>query len=94
MADSLMRDFDVNAAAPGNLSAVYFYVYAAMQIPAGVLLDLHWTGELAASVRIYSPAAYDTAMLAMLIRVGIALALSFAIRESHPGRYPGGSMPL
>ena len=39
MVDSLMRVFEVSAAALGNLSAVYFYAYAAMQIPAGILFD-------------------------------------------------------
>ena len=34
-----MRDFAVGAAVLGNLSAAYFYGYAGMQIPVGVLLD-------------------------------------------------------
>ncbi len=37
----LMRDFQINAAALGNLSAFYFYSYVAMQIPTGILAD-HW----------------------------------------------------
>jgi MFS family permease len=36
---ALMRDFGVSAAAVGALSGFYFYVYAPMQIPVGVLLD-------------------------------------------------------
>lgn len=39
MVGDLMRDFDVGAAALGNLSAFYFYIYAAIQIPVGLLLD-------------------------------------------------------
>jgi len=35
----LMREFDINAAALGNLSAFYFYSYVAMQIPTGILAD-------------------------------------------------------
>jgi len=35
----LMRDFAINAALLGNLSALYFYSYAAMQFPTGVLAD-------------------------------------------------------
>jgi MFS family permease len=35
----LMRDFQISAAALGNLSAFYFYSYAAMQIPTGILAD-------------------------------------------------------
>ncbi len=39
MTDELMRDFEINAAALGNLSAFYFYSYVAMQIPTGILSD-------------------------------------------------------
>ncbi len=34
-----MRDFAVGGAVLGNLSALYFYGYAGMQIPVGLLLD-------------------------------------------------------
>lgn len=39
MVSDLMRDFAVGAAVLGNLSAIYFYVYAGLQIPIGVMLD-------------------------------------------------------
>jgi MFS family permease len=39
LAADLMRDFDLTAAALGNLSAFYYYAYAAMQIPTGFLVD-------------------------------------------------------
>jgi MFS family permease len=39
MIDELMRDFAVGAAAIGHVSAFYFYGYAGMQIPVGVLMD-------------------------------------------------------
>jgi MFS family permease len=39
MVEELMRDFAVGAAVLGNLSAAYFYGYAGMQIPVGLLLD-------------------------------------------------------
>jgi MFS family permease len=39
MVEDLMRDFTVGAAVLGHLSAAYFYGYAGMQIPVGVLLD-------------------------------------------------------
>lgn len=35
----LMKDFSVDAAAIGGLSAFYFYIYAPMQLPAGMLAD-------------------------------------------------------
>ncbi len=34
-----MRDFHISGALMGNLSATYFYAYAAMQIPSGLLVD-------------------------------------------------------
>ena len=39
MTADLMREFDITAAALGNLTAFYFYAYAAMQLPAGAMLD-------------------------------------------------------
>jgi MFS family permease len=39
MTQELMRDFDISAAALGNLSGFYFYSYWLMQIPTGVLAD-------------------------------------------------------
>ncbi|MEM7292798.1 MAG: MFS transporter [Pseudomonadota bacterium] len=39
MTHELMRDFSVGAAALGSLSAFYFYAYAGIQLPVGVLTD-------------------------------------------------------
>ncbi|BDD87924.1 MFS transporter [Desulfofustis limnaeus] len=39
MVEELMRDFQLGGAFLGNLSAAYFYSYAAMQIPSGLLVD-------------------------------------------------------
>jgi sugar phosphate permease len=39
MTRELMQDFDISAAALGNLSGFYFYSYWLMQIPTGVLAD-------------------------------------------------------
>jgi len=40
VADSLMREFSIARAADiGGLASVYFYIYAAMQLPAGILAD-------------------------------------------------------
>lgn len=42
VADSLMRDFAIERAAElGALASIYFYTYAAMQVPAGVLADFY-----------------------------------------------------
>ncbi|WP_119165106.1 MFS transporter [Algihabitans albus] len=39
MIDPLMRDFMVGGAILGNLSAFYFYAYASLQIPVGLMID-------------------------------------------------------
>ena len=39
MTVELMRDFNISAAALGNLSGFYFYSYVAMQIPTGIMAD-------------------------------------------------------
>jgi sugar phosphate permease len=39
VADNLMAEFGMGGAALGNLSAIYFYIYMVMQIPAGILAD-------------------------------------------------------
>lgn len=39
LAGDLMRDFGLTAAGLGNLAAFYFYAYAAIQIPTGVMVD-------------------------------------------------------
>ncbi len=39
MVDDLMRSFHVSAETLGSLSAMYYYAYAIMQIPVGILLD-------------------------------------------------------
>lgn len=39
MSVELTRDFRVGGAMLGNLSALYFYSYALMQLPTGVLAD-------------------------------------------------------
>lgn len=39
MTDELMRDFAVGGAGVGLLSGMYFYTYAAIQLPVGLLID-------------------------------------------------------
>lgn len=39
LVDELMRDFGVTAGIVGTLSALYFYAYAGLQIPVGLLVD-------------------------------------------------------
>ncbi len=39
VAGDLMRSFNTTAAALGSLAAIYYYIYTAMQLPAGILAD-------------------------------------------------------
>ena len=48
MVTELMRDLSMPASVLGNLSATYFYVYAAIQMPAGLLVDRYGTRRLLA----------------------------------------------
>ena len=46
MADSMMHTFNVSAAGFGIISAFYFYAYAPMQLPAGILFDRYGPRKL------------------------------------------------
>ena len=37
--DKLMADFSITAVTVGSVMAMYFYIYAAMQFPSGMLAD-------------------------------------------------------
>jgi MFS family permease len=85
MTDELMADFEISAAALGHLSAFYFYSYAAMQIPTGILSDL-WgprrlltTGALVASLGTFLFALAPTVLLADVGRlmIGGSVAVAF-----------------
>lgn len=73
MVDDLMREFEVNGAILGNLSAFYFYAYAGLQIPVGVMLD-HWGPR-----RLLTVAAV----------VGAAGSFLFAMSHALPQAYLG-----
>ena len=79
----LMRDFQISAAALGNLSAFYFYSYVAMQIPTGILAD-RWGPR-----RLLSLGALIAAMGA------VVFALAPTIRWAAAGRLLiGGSVAV
>ena len=101
MVEDLMRDFAVGAAVVGNLSAIYFYVYAGIQLPVGALMDrwgprLMITGSiaLAAAGAALFASAQDIAIAYLgrfLIGAGSAVAfvgsLSLAGRWFAPNRF-------
>ena len=75
MVEELMRDFAVGAAVLGHLSAAYFYGYAGMQLPVGVLLDR------------FGPRRLMT--LAALVCAGgcVLFALSSSLAAASAGRF-------
>lgn len=69
--DELMRSFALDATLLGTLSAAYFYTYAALQVPLGVLLDRFGPRRILA---IGSLAAAGGGMVfAMANGIGVAL---------------------
>lgn len=73
MVSELMRDFAVGGAILGNLSAFYFYAYAVLQVPVGVLMDRIGPRRLLAGA-------------ALVSAVG---SLIFASSEALAGAYVG-----
>lgn len=68
MTAELMRDFQISAAALGNLSAFYFYSYVAMQIPTGIIADRWGPRNLLTSGCLV--AAVGTALFALSPNIG------------------------
>lgn len=84
MVDELMRDFAVGAAITGTLSSLYFYAYASLQIPVGLMVDAFGPRKvLAVSAAIAAVgsalfAAADSLALAYVGRALIGAGAGFA----------------
>lgn len=84
MSNELMRDFAVTSQTLGILSGVYFYSYAAMQLPGGVLMDYfgpHRLLTLATLVCAVSTIAFgmtDNFFMACIARLMIGFGSAFA----------------
>lgn len=85
MAEPMMRTFNVTAEGFGVISAFYFYAYAPMQLPAGLLFDRYGPRKLMTTALILcalgsfffaSTESVVTACLGRFI-IGIASAFSF-----------------
>ncbi|CDZ79281.1 D-glucarate permease [Legionella massiliensis] len=85
MAESMMKTFQVSAAGFGIVSAFYFYAYAPMQLPAGLLFDRYGPRKLMTyalilcAVGSFFFASTNSLFTAALGRflIGIASAFSF-----------------
>ena len=101
MADQLMAEFNIGAAALGNFSSFYYYSYVAVQIPTGILAD-YWgarklltAGTLFASLGAIVFALAPSIQIANLGRlviggsIGVAWVsiLKLSTRWFQPNRY-------
>ncbi|MCP4093102.1 MAG: MFS transporter [Planctomycetes bacterium] len=84
MTDELMREFAVGGAALGSLSAFYFYAYASIQLPVGMLTDrfgprklMSFTAALCALASI-GFATSDSLLMASIGRAMIGGTVAFA----------------
>jgi MFS family permease len=84
MSTELMRDFVVTSQTLGILSGIYFYSYAAMQLPGGVLMDYfgpHRLLTLATIICAISNIAFgltDNFFMACIARLMIGFGSAFA----------------
>jgi MFS family permease len=84
MSNELMRDFTVTSQTLGILSGIYFYSYAAMQLPGGVLMDHfgpHRLLSVATAVCAISTIAFgltENFFMACLARLMIGFGSAFA----------------
>jgi len=72
--EPIMRDFAVGGAVVGNLSAVYFWAYAALQIPCGLFMD-RWGPR-----RVLTIAAFATGAGAAVMGWSSSIELAYAGR--------------
>ncbi|MFY7697903.1 MAG: MFS transporter [Legionella sp.] len=85
MADAMMQTFNVTAEGFGVISAFYFYAYAPMQLPAGLLFDRYGPRKLMTSALVLCAvgafffASTDSVLTASMGRflIGIGSAFSF-----------------
>lgn len=71
----LMRDLNIHAAVIGTISAFYFYAYAPMQIPAGLLLDR------------YGPRLLLSVMLVVCALGAVLFSMTHGIWLASAGRF-------
>jgi MFS family permease len=97
MVEELMRDFAVGAGVLGHLSAAYFYGYAGMQIPVGLLIDRFGPRRLTTIAAIvcamgcvlFASAATLTTATAGRFLIGASAAFSLVSAMAVAGRWFG-----
>jgi len=74
MTNELMRDFSVGGAALGSLSAFYFYAYASIQLPVGMLTDR------------FGPRKLMSVAAALCALASLGFAFSYSLLAASVGR--------
>ena len=74
MAPELMRDFGVGATILGNLLAMYFFAFACIQVPAGMMLDR------------FGPRRVLTAAIALCAMGSVLFAAADSLATAYAGR--------
>jgi MFS family permease len=82
--EDLMRDFSASATSLGFLSSLYFYPYAAMQIPAGLLVDsigsrktltlFCFMASIGTLIFAFSPNLFSAMLGRALVGLGVSVA--------------------
>ena len=67
----------------GFINMVVMSSGAVFQPLIGWLLDLNWDGAMDAGNRVYSVAAYDMALLSLIVCGVIAITMALLVRETH-----------
>jgi len=80
MVDGLMSEFRVGGAVLGNLAAIYFYAYAGLQLPVGMVID-RW-GPRRVLTAAAAVCALGTLLFAMAGSLGAAYAGRFLVGAS------------
>ena len=87
MTTELMRDFAVGGAALGTLSGWYFYAYASIQIPVGMLNDRFGPRKLMSvavavcALGSFGFALSETVLAASFFRAVVGASVAFAFRR-------------
>lgn len=95
MVGELMRDFAVGAAITGTLSSLYFYTYAGLQIPVGLVLDRFGPRRVLAAAAVVSCAGSagfafaDSLLLAYVGRalIGVGAAVTWVAALTLAGAW-------
>lgn len=99
--EELMRDFSVGAASLGILSGAYFYTYAALQLPVGLLTDRYGPRKLMAAAAFVCAlasagfsssesllvASFFRALIGGAVAFGFVGTLSIITQFFSPGRF-------